>query len=62
MVIERQFITGDPNFWEPFDTNPIDLKSASGVASSYISGGTFRYTVKDLDSKYEVWLKTVISC
>lgn len=54
--IERQFIEGDTNYWEPFDVNQIDLKQTKGVAATYIEGGTFRYTVKNLDSKYEVWL------
>ncbi|WP_207356914.1 hypothetical protein [Bacillus subtilis] len=54
--IERQFVPGSNDYWEPFDVNPIDLKQAKGVANTYIEGGVFRYTVKNLDNKYEVWL------
>lgn len=57
MSITRQLIPGDNNYWEPISLNPIPLDVLGSIDPSYISGGVIRYTIKNLEAHYEVWLR-----
>ena len=56
LTISRRFHK-DHDFWEQLDASPIDLTIVSTVDPSHVRGGDIKYTLTNLDSSLELWLR-----